>query len=85
MLDAAPLQCQLLTIQTETGKQTVLARADIEAWPHSWVTAGAPDSPVRYDVVTLKTLLEKGDCIPQTERQKAGFLSWWKPPMGIVW
>jgi hypothetical protein len=59
MLDAASVQCQSLTIQTETGKQTVLARADLEALPHSRVTTGAPDSPVTYDVVTLKTLLEK--------------------------
>jgi hypothetical protein len=59
MLDAASVQCQSSTIQTETGKQTVLARADLEALPHSRVTTGAPDSPVTYDVVTLKTLLEK--------------------------
>jgi hypothetical protein len=59
MLDAASVQCQSFTIQTETGKQTVLARADLEALPHSRVTTGAPDSPVTYDVVTLKTLLEK--------------------------
>jgi hypothetical protein len=39
-----------------------------------------------YEVVTLKTLLEKGDYIPRIERQK-GWLpaAWWKPPMGIVW
>jgi hypothetical protein len=37
MLDAASVQCQSLTIQTETGKQTVLARADLEALPPSSV------------------------------------------------
>ena len=57
--DAASVQSQSLTIQTETGKQTVLARAELEALPHSRITTGTPDSPVTYDVVTLKTLLEK--------------------------
>jgi hypothetical protein len=59
MLAAASVQCQQLTIQTETGKRTVLARADIEALPHSQITTGTPDSLVTFEVVTLKTLLEK--------------------------
>jgi hypothetical protein len=58
-LQAALLQCQQLTVQPETGKQTVLSRADIEALPHSKVTTGTPDSPVAFDVVTLKSVLER--------------------------
>ncbi len=58
-LQAALLQCQQLTVQPETGKQTVLSRADIEALPHMKITTGAPDSPVTFDVVTLKSLLER--------------------------
>jgi len=58
-LQAALLQCQQLTIQPEAGKQTVLSRADIEALPHSKITTGAPDSPVTFDVVTLKAVLER--------------------------
>jgi hypothetical protein len=48
-LNSALLQCQQLTIQTETGKQTVLARSDIEALPHTNVTTSA----------SVKALLEK--------------------------
>lgn len=59
MLAAGLAQCQQLTIQTQGGKQTVLARADIEALPHSRVTTGAPDSQITFDVVTVKALLEK--------------------------
>ena len=58
-LQAALLRSQQLTIQPETGKPTVLSRADVEALPHSKITTGAPDSPVMYDVVALKSLLER--------------------------
>jgi hypothetical protein len=58
-LQAALLQCQQLTVQPETGKQNVLSRADIEALPHSKITTGAPDSLVTFDVVTLKSVLER--------------------------
>jgi hypothetical protein len=58
-LQAVLLQCQQLTVQPEAAKQTVLSRADIEALPHSKITTGAPDSPVTYDVVTLKAVLER--------------------------
>jgi hypothetical protein len=58
-LQAALLQCQQLTVQPETGKQTVLSRADIEALPRSKITTGAPDSPVTFDVVTLRSVLER--------------------------
>lgn len=59
MLDAALVQCQQLTIQGETGKQTVLARADIDALPRAKVTTGTSDAPITFDGVALKAVLEK--------------------------
>lgn len=58
-LNSALLQCQQLTIQTEGGKQTVLTRSDIEALPHTNVTAGASDTPATFVGVSLKAVLEK--------------------------
>lgn len=53
------LQCQQLTVQTDTGKQT-LSRADLEALPHVKVTASEHSSPtVTFEGITLKSLLEK--------------------------
>jgi hypothetical protein len=34
LLVTAVAQCQQLTIQTEAGKQTVLAKSEIESLPH---------------------------------------------------
>jgi hypothetical protein len=53
MLDAAFVQSQQLTIQVESGNQTVLARADIRALPHSKLTTTA------FQGVTLKAVLDK--------------------------
>jgi len=58
MLDSALLQSQQLTVQTETGKQTVLSKTDIEALPHVKITTQGPDSS-SYDGVALKAVLEK--------------------------
>jgi hypothetical protein len=55
-LNSALLQCQQLTIQTETGKQTVLTRSDIEALPRTNVTTSASDTFVG---VSVKAVLEK--------------------------
>ena len=55
-LNSALLHCQQLTIQTETGKQTVLTRSDIEALPHTNVTTSASDTFVG---VSVKAVLEK--------------------------
>jgi hypothetical protein len=53
-------QCQQLTIQTDSGKQLVLTRADLEALPHVKVTASEHSSgPVNFEGVTLKSALEK--------------------------
>jgi hypothetical protein len=59
-LSAALLQGQQLTVQTETGKQTVLSKDEIASLPHTKVTAGSSDTPVTYEGVMLKAVLEKG-------------------------
>jgi hypothetical protein len=54
------LQCQQLTIQTDSGKEVVLNRADLEALPHVKVTASEHSSgSVSFEGVTLKSVLEK--------------------------
>jgi hypothetical protein len=54
------LQCQQLTIQTDSGKQVVLNRTDLEALPHIKVTATEhSSSPVNFEGVILKSVLEK--------------------------
>jgi hypothetical protein len=50
---------QQLTIQDEGGKQTVLARADIEALPGLKVTTGASSSSATFEGVSLNSVLEK--------------------------
>jgi hypothetical protein len=53
------LQCQQLTVQTDTGK-VVLSRADLEALPRVKVTASEHSSAsVNFEGVTLKSILEK--------------------------
>lgn len=48
-LNAALLQCQQLTVQTETGKQTVLAKDEIASLPHtkSRLALRTPQSPTK--------------------------------------
>jgi hypothetical protein len=58
-LQAALALCQQLTVQNESGKQTVLARAEIEALPHIKVTTGASGSSATFEGVPLKALLER--------------------------
>jgi hypothetical protein len=54
------LQCQQLIVQTDSGKQVVLSRADLEVLPHIRVTAAEHSSgPVNFEGVTLKSVLEK--------------------------
>jgi hypothetical protein len=57
MLHSVLGSCQQLTVQAETGKQTVLSRADIEALPRVKVTAGASGSSATFEGVPLKDLL----------------------------
>jgi hypothetical protein len=51
---------QQLTVEAGPGKQTVLAKAEIEALPHIKVTTHDADKPVTYEGVALKDVLEKG-------------------------
>ena len=60
LLSAALAQCQQLTIQTEGGKQTVLARSDIESLPHVKVATHGAENSATFEGVALKTILEKG-------------------------
>jgi hypothetical protein len=58
MLQSGPALSQQLTIQSETGKQIVLTRADIESLPRVRITTTS-DTPATFEGVPLKTLLEK--------------------------
>src|SRR4029077_18630434 len=56
----AALQCQQLTIQTDSGKPVFLSRTDLEALPRVKVAASENSSgPVNFEGVTLKSVLEK--------------------------
>ncbi len=58
-LQTALASCQQLTVQTENGKQIVLARADIEALPRVKVTTGASAGSATFEGVSLKAVLER--------------------------
>jgi hypothetical protein len=58
-LQATLASSQQLTVQNESGKQTVLTRADIEALPRVKVTVGGASSSTTFEGVALKALLEK--------------------------
>jgi Oxidoreductase molybdopterin binding domain len=60
VFSSAALQSQQLTVQTDSGKEVVLSRADLEALPHIKVTASEHSSgPVTFEGVSLKSVLEK--------------------------
>src|ERR1700686_5523735 len=59
LLGAALAQCQQLTIQTEGGKQTVLARSDIESLPHVKVATHGAENNATFEGVALERVLEK--------------------------
>jgi hypothetical protein len=59
MLYAVLVECQQLTIETETGKQTVLARADLESLPHMKVTTAGSDAPSTLEGVPVRAVLER--------------------------
>ena len=59
MLLASLAQCQQLTVQTEGGKPTVLARVDIEALPHIKVAASVSGTSTTFEGVALEAVLEK--------------------------
>jgi hypothetical protein len=52
--------CQQLTVRAENGKQTVLARTDIEALPHVKVTTSASGTSTTFEGASLKAVLERG-------------------------
>jgi hypothetical protein len=59
-LSSVALESQRLTVQTDSGKQVVLSRADLEALPHVKVTVSEHSSaPVSLEGVTLRSVLEK--------------------------
>jgi hypothetical protein len=58
-LHPARASCQQLIVQNGSGKQIVLARADIEVLPRVKVTTGASGSSTVFEGVPLKDLLEK--------------------------
>jgi hypothetical protein len=60
MLLPALAASQQLTIRAENGKQTVLARADIEALPHVKVTTNASGTSTNFEGVSLKSVLQRG-------------------------
>jgi len=60
VFSSTSLQCQQLTIQTDSGKQVLLSRSELEALPHVKVTASEHSSgPVIFEGVPLKSALEK--------------------------
>jgi hypothetical protein len=59
MVQAILCASQRLTIQTETGKQTLLAHADIEALPRVKLTTAASGVSTTFDGVPLKAVLER--------------------------
>ena len=60
VFSSAVLQCRQLTVQSDSGKQVLLSRADLEALPHVKVAAAEhPSGTVNFEGVTLKSVLEK--------------------------
>src|ERR1700680_796293 len=59
MMQAVLCASQQLTILTQSGKQTELARADIEALPHVRVSTGASSVSTTFEGVALKAVLER--------------------------
>ena len=58
ILGSAAIECQELTVQTESGKQ-VLSRTDIEALPRVRVTVSEHSNPTNFEGPLLKSILEK--------------------------
>ena len=59
VLHGALLRCQQLTIQTETGKETVLERSDIESLAHVKVATHSSEMSATFEGVELRAVLEK--------------------------
>jgi hypothetical protein len=50
---------QQLTIQDESGKQTILVRADLEALPRVKITTSSSSSSATFEGVALDSVMEK--------------------------
>ncbi|HEY4841152.1 MAG TPA: molybdopterin-dependent oxidoreductase [Terriglobales bacterium] len=50
---------QQLAIQDESGKQTILARADLDALPRVKITTGSSSSSATFEGVALDSVMEK--------------------------
>lgn len=59
LFSAAVALSQQVTIESETGKQTVLTRPDIESLPHVKVTTRGSEMSATFEGVALNTVLEK--------------------------
>jgi hypothetical protein len=62
-LQATLASGQQLTVQAEGGKQTVLARADIEALPHVKITTDASGVSTTFEGIPLRAVLEKAGVV----------------------
>ena len=59
-LQAVRASGQQLTIRVESGKQTILTRADIDALPRVKITIGTSGMSTTFEGVRLKAVLERG-------------------------
>lgn len=59
MLQASLLHSQQILVQTAPNKQSTLTRAVIEALPHAVIKTEISGTPVTFEGVALKSLLEK--------------------------
>jgi len=62
VLTSAVLQCQELTVQTDSGKH-VLSRGEIGALPRVKATAAEHSNAVNFEGVSIKSVLEKAGII----------------------
>lgn len=64
--------CQQLAVQSASGKQTVLSKADIEGLPRVKLTANAHGEAATFEGPLLRSVLEKGGiALGETLRGKA--------------
>ena len=59
LVQATLSHSQQLMIESDTGRQTVLALADINALPHIKVSTTASGTPVTFEGVAVRAVLEK--------------------------
>ena len=86
LLNAALAQCQQLTIQTESGKQTVLTRSAIESLPHVKVATHGTEISTTFEGVALRAVLERQASSLVTPCEESVWLPvfWWKLPAIVL-